>query len=176
MQEDLLYEANAETERIVAAYGDPYNSSSDSYILSDPYPDSDLRLPEFADDDVNENTDTDDGADEVTDIVSASERLITVIAKQGENVNELVGVNTRLIALIAKQRETLARLRARINRLLACITQFPEHGVSGELMTDSAHVLMDTTIDTSFLLKPNYNSDVDVHFLRNSKITKELQD
>jgi transposase InsO family protein len=42
-------------------------------------------------------------------------------------------------------------------------------------MEESASVLMDTVTDTSFLLKPNGDSEVDVHFLRNPKITQELE-
>ncbi len=100
-----------------------------------------------------------------------------MITKQGKDVLELIGVHTRLVALVATQRETMARLRARINRLLASfITQLTALGASSDSMGESASVLMDTATDTSFLLKPNCDSEVDVHFLRNSKITKELED
>jgi hypothetical protein len=132
MQEDILYEENAITERIVTAYGEPYYRGSDTYIYGDPdsdgydpedassvdernpYPYACPSLPEFTDDDINENTDTEDGAEEVIEIIGANARLITMIAKQGEDVIELIGANTQLVALIAKQRETMARLRARI--------------------------------------------------------------
>jgi cell division protein FtsB len=174
MQEDILYEENEETSRIVTRYGELYHSGSDSYIYGDPdsdgYDGHELedvssgeernpfqypcpRLPEFTDDDIHENTDTEDGAEEVIEIVDANARLITMIAKQGEDVKKLIGANTRLVALVVTQRETMARLRARIDRLRAFITQLKAHFNtispsnlidSRDYMEESASVLMDT--------------------------------
>jgi hypothetical protein len=170
MNDDVLYEVNAATERIETAYGEIYQSGSDTYIYGDPdsdgydndvssvdennpYPYSYPCLPEFADDDINENTDTDDGVEEVIELIGTNARLVALVAKQGGEVIELIGVNTQLVALVARQRKTMARLRARINRLLDFIKQHTAHSNpiaashldgSSEILDGTAVVLMDT--------------------------------
>ena len=150
MHDDILYEENAATERIVVAYGEPNHSDSDTNSYdSDPdgYANADVariddehpltssfpRLPEVTDDDINENTDTEDGSEDVIELLGANSRLIAWVAQQTatmvrlrngtEEVVELLDANTQLVAMVAKQRETMARLRARITRLLSFITQ-----------------------------------------------------
>jgi transposase InsO family protein len=117
-----------------------------------------------SEDDINENTDTEDGGDELID---------------------LIGANTRLIAFIAKQRETLARLRRRITRMKRYIerltTRMNEftagqyHEYANKDPEDTASVLMDDAIDTSLLVKPEGEVDVQLDIFNNAQIRKELE-
>ncbi len=92
MDDDIRYEENATTERIIDSFGGLFNERDNESSGSN----SDYHVYSInsSDDDINENTDTEDGT---------------------EDLLELLGANTRLIAFLAKQRETLARLRTRIS-------------------------------------------------------------
>ena len=78
------------------------------------------------------------------------------------------------MAFLAKQRPTIARLRARIVRLNDLLARYESQ--NGQVTEDITTVLIDTVTDTSFLLKPNRDSNINLDFLDNPKVHKELQD
>jgi hypothetical protein len=147
LNDDVLREQNRSTEQIIASFESLCNSSDDE--ITDFF-----RIPpDSSDDDINENTDTEDGTEELI---------------------ELIGANTDLMAFLAKQRATIARLRARIVRLNDLLARYESQ--NGQVTEDITTVLIDTVTDTSFLLKPNCDSNINLDFLDNPKVNKELQD
>jgi hypothetical protein len=147
MNDDVLREQNRSTEEIIASFESLCDSSDDE--RTDFY----CIPPESSDDDINENTDTEDGTEELI---------------------ELMGANTDLIAFLMKQRATIARLRARIVRLNDLLARC--ESPNGQVNEDITTVLIDTVTDTSFLLKPNCDSNINLDFLHNPKVNTELQD
>jgi hypothetical protein len=142
---------------------EPPESSDDT-----PNPDNeDLNsgvAPHPDDDDLNENTDTDDDAEEITTLIQS---------------------NVKLLSLLEQQRATIARLRSRITRLNTLVRDLTlrldntgEHRPSANLHSnnsESASVLVDAHVDTSFLLKPHLDSQVDMTHLNHPKIQKQLE-
>jgi hypothetical protein len=169
MSDDIQYEENAVTDRIIEAFGglfhDGDNGSSESESIGEDNLNFHVHSITSSEDDINENTDTEDGT---------------------EDLIELIGANTRLIAFLAKQRDTLARLRTRISRMKRYIEQLTSR--LDELTTSNLHehdaqtseniatVLMDAEMDTSLLIKPNRELKSELDFFNNTKVKKELEE
>ena len=154
MQDDILYEENEATERIIEAF-ESLNSSDNGSERSADYH---YEPPDSSEDDLYENTDTDDGIEELIDEI---------------------GGNTKLIAFLQKQRATIFRLRARIARMNGMLadaglvertTQHQPHDTTG----GTASVLMDSETDMSCLLKPLGDPAATTKYLYNPTIKNEI--
>ena len=154
MQDDILYEENEATERIIEAF-ESLNSSDNGSERSADYH---YEPPDSSEDDLYENTDTDDGIEELIDEI---------------------GGNTKLIAFLQKQRATIFRLRARIARMNGMLadaglvertTQHQPHDTTG----GTASVLMDSETDVSCLLKPLGDPAATTKYLYNPTIKNEI--
>jgi hypothetical protein len=145
-------------------FHDGKNASEGSGILYDDNSEYYVHSIKSSEDDINENTDTEDGGEELIDLIEA---------------------NARLIAFIAKQRATLERLRHRITRMKRYIKRLTDrmdeltarnyHGRVGQDSVDSASVLMDDETETSLLIKPGIDVNVEMKLFDNAKVKMELE-
>jgi hypothetical protein len=121
-RDDILHHMNAETERIIAAFGrldhGDLEDNSDHYDHNDEISEDSCHYPPMPPgDDVDENTDTEDGADDVIELIEA---------------------HMKLLAFLSKQSATIARLRARIARLSEFISKLT-------IPKDSTHNIRDNS-------------------------------
>jgi hypothetical protein len=174
MRDDIRYEENAMTDRIIESFGGLFRDRDDESGQSDSTGDFNVDFFNYAEnhsEDINENTDTDDGAED----------LIHLLGTNTELVHGLVDENSKLIAFLAKQRETLARLRKRISRMKRHIEQLTkrlndviEEHDDETSQDDTATVLVETDIDASLLIQPNLDSK-ELEFLNSIKVKRELE-
>jgi hypothetical protein len=90
----------------------------------------------------------------------------------------------KLLNFLKKRSATIARLRALIVRLSTLVRDLttrldepvncPPTNLPNSLNVESASVLVDAQVDTSFLLKPNCDSQVDMTRLDHPNIQKQL--
>jgi hypothetical protein len=169
LRDDIQYEENAATDRIIEAFGGLFHDGEDDSVASDRFEEDNteyyVHSINSSEDDINENTDTEDGADEFLELISA---------------------NTRLISFIAKQRETLDRLRRRITRMKRYIARLTfrmdeltarrHHEQPVQLDSgDTASVLMDAETDASLLVKPAIGINVEMNLFNNAEVKKEIE-
>jgi hypothetical protein len=179
MQDDIRYEENAMTDRIIESFGGFFCDRDDDSGHSISTGEFNLDFFDYVKnqaEDINENTDTEDGAEDLIELVGTNTRL----------VHDLVGGNTKLVEFLAKQRETLARLRTRISRMkkhierltkrLNQLTEEHDEECDEESSADdTATVLVDTETDASLLIQPNLDS-AELDYFNSTKVKRELDE
>ncbi len=180
----MLYHTNALTDQIIANFEDLHHSSDDDSIQ----PNVNncgwwVEPPESSEDAPHSSTDAPDTIEDLHDSDDLDEKTDT--EDDGDDVIELLKANMQLLTFLTKQSATIARFRGRIVRLgtvvmdlkvrLNNITQaHAEANRPSVTNLDLATVLVDTHLDTSFLVKPNCESQVDLRIFDHPKIQAQL--
>jgi hypothetical protein len=182
MQDDVLYHIKASTDEIIAGFEHILSSSEDDCFGDSPVNEhncdfyrensessSDVHTPHIgvlpADDDINANTDTEDGAEDMVELIQANKKLLHFLKKQSETIARLRGRIVRLGTIIQDLTVQLGNITPNVNADLSTPAS----------SRDLATVLMDTKLDTSFLLKPNRDTKVEMRSLDHIKIKKHLE-
>ncbi len=190
LHDDVLHHINASTEQIIAEFANMNHSSDDDLSRSSPVNEfncdwwhepsessssnhsdnHNANAPHTIDctqnndsDDLFGNTDTEDGAEDVVALIQSNMNLIRFLTKQS--------------ATIARLWTRIVRLGTLIQDLTAQLNTANSSSAANRTNTslNLASVLADTKVDTSFQVKPNCDSQVDMRYLDHSKIQQQLE-